>query len=104
MQTVTSSLTLLGAPGNLLEIRSTLDGSEAFFDLAYPPHQIDRLPGLREINEYKRIKADPTRDITPRSFICGAKAAPSYHMAVEREADVEFSTLTRCRMVPSSMD
>lgn len=33
---------------------------EAFFDLAYPPHQIDRLPGLREINEYKRIKADPT--------------------------------------------
>jgi type I restriction enzyme M protein len=33
---------------------------EAFFDLAYPPHQIDKLPGLREINEYKRIKADPT--------------------------------------------
>jgi type I restriction enzyme M protein len=33
---------------------------EAFFDLAYPPHQIDKLPGLREINEYRRIKADPT--------------------------------------------
>ena len=33
---------------------------EAFFDLAYPPHQIDRLPTLREINDYKRIKADPT--------------------------------------------
>lgn len=33
---------------------------EALFDLAYPPHQIDKLPGLREINEYKRIKADPT--------------------------------------------
>ena len=33
---------------------------ETFFDLAYPPHQIDRLPGLREINDYKRIKADPT--------------------------------------------
>lgn len=32
----------------------------AYFDLTYPPHQIDRLPGLREINEYKRIKADPT--------------------------------------------
>lgn len=32
----------------------------AYFDLAYPPHQIDRLPALREINEYKRIKADPT--------------------------------------------
>jgi type I restriction enzyme M protein len=33
---------------------------EAYFDLAYPPHQIDKLPGLREINEYRRIKADPT--------------------------------------------
>ncbi|WP_321946809.1 class I SAM-dependent DNA methyltransferase [Paraburkholderia sp. J10-1] len=34
---------------------------EAIFDLAPgAPHQIDRLPSLREINEYKRIKADPT--------------------------------------------
>ncbi|WP_321879822.1 HsdM family class I SAM-dependent methyltransferase [Paraburkholderia bannensis] len=34
---------------------------EAVFDLAPgAPHQIDRLPNLREINEYKRIKADPT--------------------------------------------
>lgn len=33
---------------------------EAFFDLAHPPHQIDKLPGLLEINEYRRIKADPT--------------------------------------------
>lgn len=32
----------------------------AFFDLAYPAHQIDRLPSLGEINEYKRIKTDPT--------------------------------------------
>jgi len=30
---------------------------------------------------YQRIKADPTADIQPRSFIFGAKAAPSYHMA-----------------------
>jgi type I restriction enzyme M protein len=34
---------------------------EAIFDLEYPQHQIDRLPGLTEIGEYKRIKADPTR-------------------------------------------
>lgn len=34
---------------------------EAIFDLEYPQHQIDRLPGLAEIGEYKRIKADPTR-------------------------------------------
>ena len=34
---------------------------EAFFDLAPgAPHQIDKLPSLSEINEYKRIKADPT--------------------------------------------
>ena len=32
-QTVTSSLALLGAVANLLTIRSTLDGSEAFLDL-----------------------------------------------------------------------
>jgi type I restriction enzyme M protein len=34
---------------------------EAIFHLEYPQHQIDRLPGLAEIGEYKRIKADPTR-------------------------------------------
>jgi type I restriction enzyme M protein len=34
---------------------------EAIFDLAPgAPHQIDKLPTLREINDYKRIKADPT--------------------------------------------
>lgn len=33
---------------------------EALFDIAYPPHQIDKLPSLGEISEYKRIKADPT--------------------------------------------
>ncbi len=30
---------------------------------------------------YQRIKADPTIEMVPRSFIFGAKAAPSYHMA-----------------------
>ena len=34
---------------------------EAFFDLAPgAPHQLDKLPSLSEINDYKRIKADPT--------------------------------------------
>ncbi len=32
-QTVNTSLTLLGAAGNLLTLRSTVDGSEAFLDL-----------------------------------------------------------------------
>ncbi len=35
-QTVTGSVTLAGASGNLLTIRSTLDGSEAFLDLDLP--------------------------------------------------------------------
>ncbi len=30
---------------------------------------------------YRRIKADPSLDVLPRSFVFGAKAAPSYHMA-----------------------
>ena len=30
---------------------------------------------------YRRLKADPTADVLPRSFVFGAKAAPSYHMA-----------------------
>jgi type I restriction enzyme M protein len=35
--------------------------NEAMFDLEYPAHEIDRLPSIDEIKEYKRIKADPTR-------------------------------------------
>ncbi|MBD2198557.1 MULTISPECIES: HsdM family class I SAM-dependent methyltransferase [Calothrix] len=30
------------------------------FELSFPAYEIDRLPTLKEINEYKRIKADPT--------------------------------------------
>jgi starch phosphorylase len=36
---------------------------------------------LHVILLYRRLKADPTMDVAPRSFIFGAKAAPSYHMA-----------------------
>ncbi len=32
---------------------------------------------------YRRIKANPSAEVQPRSFIFGAKAAPSYHMAKE---------------------
>lgn len=39
---------------------SDTEGHEAVFDLnTYPPHEIDRLPSLKEINLYKRIKRDP---------------------------------------------
>ena len=38
-----------------------VDGEhQAFFDISYPPHEIDQLPSIKEITEYKRIKADPT--------------------------------------------
>jgi starch phosphorylase len=36
---------------------------------------------MHVIHLHRMIKADPTRNMQPRSFIFGAKAAPSYHMA-----------------------
>jgi starch phosphorylase len=36
---------------------------------------------MHVIRLYRRLKQDPTQDIQSRSFIFGAKAAPSYHMA-----------------------
>lgn len=38
----------------------TDDGHVACFDISYPAHEIDRLPTIEEINDYTRIKADPT--------------------------------------------
>ncbi len=39
------------------------------------------LDALHIITLYNRLKADPTLDIVPRTFIFGAKAAPGYFMA-----------------------
>jgi starch phosphorylase len=36
---------------------------------------------MHVIHLHRTIKADPTADMLPRSFVFGAKAAPSYHMA-----------------------
>ena len=38
---------------------------------------------LKIINLYNKLKADPTLDITPQTFIFGAKAAPGYYAAKE---------------------
>lgn len=39
------------------------------------------LKALHIITLYNRLKADPEREIVPRTFIFGAKAAPGYYMA-----------------------
>jgi starch phosphorylase len=39
------------------------------------------LKAMHIILLYQRLKRDPSSDIVPRSFIFGAKAPPSYHMA-----------------------
>jgi starch phosphorylase len=39
------------------------------------------LLALHVITLYRRIKADPGREITPRTVIVGGKAAPAYYMA-----------------------
>jgi starch phosphorylase len=36
---------------------------------------------MRIMDLYNRLKADPTLDIVPRTFIFGGKAAPGYHIA-----------------------
>jgi starch phosphorylase len=39
------------------------------------------LNALHIITLYRRLKTNPTLDLTPRTFIFGAKAAPAYHTA-----------------------
>jgi starch phosphorylase len=39
------------------------------------------LAAMHIIAHYRRLKADPGLDLTPRTFVFGAKAAPAYRMA-----------------------
>lgn len=55
---------------------------EAIFDLEYPAHQIDRLPSLAEIGEYKRIKADPTRRWSLKMYDRLQKGFDAFHEQV----------------------
>mgnify|MGYP001817362181 CR=1 FL=1 len=68
----------------LAELESSADDPESLFDVQIKRlHEYKRqlLNILHVMLLYRRLKADPTADVLPRSFIFGAKAAPSYHMA-----------------------
>ena len=74
--------------GDLVESIRTLCGIAvdpgSMFDVQIKRlHEYKRqlLNAMHIIALYRRIKDDPSRAVTPRTFIFGAKAAPSYHMA-----------------------
>jgi starch phosphorylase len=61
----------------------TLDVDSLFDVQIKRLHEYKRqlLNAMHIILLYQRIKADPEKEIVPRTFIFGAKAAPAYHMA-----------------------
>jgi len=64
LQALAWTLTPAGTPEDQIPrfalVRDSGDTREQTFDIEFPPHEIDRLPTLHEINVYKRIQADPT--------------------------------------------
>ena len=72
----------------LAEIVQKLTGEmiqlDSLFDVQIKRlHEYKRqlLNAMHIITLYHRIKDNPSKDVVPRTFIFGAKAAPSYHMA-----------------------
>ena len=56
---------------------------ERTFDIAsHPPHEIDQLPTLAEIGEYKRLKADPTYRWSMRQYERLMNGFNSFHEQV----------------------
>ena len=55
---------------------------KTFFELSFPAYEIDRLPTLIEINEYKRIKADPTYRWSMKMYDCLMRGFDEFHEQV----------------------
>lgn len=41
-------------------IHVTDGANEKFFEMDFPPHEVDQVPSIKDINNYKQIKRDPT--------------------------------------------
>lgn len=41
-------------------IHVTDGANEKFFEMDFPPHEVDQIPNIKDINNYKQIKRDPT--------------------------------------------
>jgi starch phosphorylase len=66
------------------EVRGITIDPESLYDVQVKRmHEYKRqlLNAMHIIALYRRLKADPAANITPRTFIFGAKAAPAYRMA-----------------------
>jgi glycogen phosphorylase len=61
----------------------TVDAESMFDVLVKRIHEYKRqhLQVLHIVALYRRIKADPSADVQPRTFVFGGKAAPGYHLA-----------------------
>ncbi|MCG6948389.1 MAG: glycogen/starch/alpha-glucan phosphorylase [Acidobacteria bacterium] len=77
----TNKLDLASTIRNLCNVR--LDPSSMYDVQIKRLHEYKRqlLNIMHVIHLHRQIKADPTRDMQPRSFVFGAKAPPSYYMA-----------------------
>jgi starch phosphorylase len=70
--------------GTLKDLCGVTADPDSLFDVQIKRlHEYKRqlLNVMHIIWRYQRLKADPTMDLLPRTFVFGAKAAPAYHMA-----------------------
>ena len=74
----------VGLAGIIRELCGVDVDPDSLFDVQVKRlHEYKRqlLAAMHIVALYRRIKADPGLDLTPRTFVFGAKAAPAYRMA-----------------------